>query len=324
MAYAIGRDEAIDAAVQRIARAELRRAMAALVRRNGRSVSETSRECRARSRKVRGLAQLIRPALKGRYRPTVKALAAATRPWDAAGDELALLDTFDRLLLRAAPLVPDGGLGNVRYALRRRAARSAWSITDGSCEERVHTSLVAFVRAEGAVAEWPLDDLHWDVLSGGLARTYADARHAMAVAQAVPTDDHLRRWRRKARYTRYHLRLLSDTAPSQCVPMAERLHDVSNALGDAHRLTQLVQCLMRDPDGMGGRVEVDQAVTLADGCRVDLERRALGVGSRLFVEEPHAFAERLGGYWRAWQSLGEEPTAGGLSAWLPDQPDGRP
>lgn len=314
VAYAIGRNETIDEATQRVARAEIRRAMAALVGRDGRPVAEVSRDCRVRCRKVRGLAQLVRPALKGRYRITAKALRQATAPLDGVSEDLEMLSTFDQLLTRLGPLAPDGGLENVRYGLRRRAARATWAVADGCWEERAHASLVALVRAEGAVADWRLADADWEVLSGGLARSYADARHALAVARAVPSDEHLRRWRRKARITRYHLRLLSDTAPSVCVPLAEQLHDVSNALGDAHRLTLLADRLLADPDDMGGRVEVDQAVTLADGCRVDLERRALGAGARLFVEEPAAFADRLGGHWNLWQTMGEEPYVGGLTA----------
>ncbi|MEZ5382568.1 MAG: hypothetical protein R2754_12350 [Microthrixaceae bacterium] len=98
------------------------------------------------------------------------------------------------------------------------------------------------------------------------------------------------------------------------MPLAERLHDVSNALGDAHRLERLVNLLVADPDVFCGRTEVEQAITLADGCRVDLQRRALGAGARLFAEEPTAYAARLAGYRRVWHDLGDEPEVGGISA----------
>ena len=257
---------------------------------------------------------MVRPALKSGYRPVINALRVASDELDGIGDELELATTFDRLLTRMGPLVPDGGLEGVRYRLRRRAARATTATADPRFQEPAHRSLVALVEAEGAVSEWKLVKASWDTVAVGIASVYADGRHALAVAQAVPSSDHFRRWRRKARYTRYHLRLLSDTAPSQCVPLAERLHDVSNALGDAHRLERLVKLLLADPDVFCGRAEVDQAITLADGCRVDLQRRALGVGARLFAEEPTAFADRLGGYRRVWHDLGDEPEVGGISA----------
>jgi hypothetical protein len=82
---------------------------------------------------------------------------------------------------------------------------------------------------------------------------------------------------------------------------------VSELLGDAHDLRVLAEELRRAGDDAAPRHGIDSTIRFVEGHRVQLERRAVALGSRLYVEPKDAFAERMGGYWGMWKELGAEP-----------------
>jgi hypothetical protein len=117
------------------------------------------------------------------------------------------------------------------------------------------------------------------------------------------------------------VRLLRGAAPAILEPLEERLHDVSDALGDAHDLAVICDRLRAAPDRFGGRALVRAACHLADDRRVMLEKRALRVGARLYAEKPKAYGDRMGAYWRVWHDLGDEKPTAGLADLRPPTDD---
>lgn len=91
-------------------------------------------------------------------------------------------------------------------------------------------------------------------------------------------------------------------------PLADGLHQLSDALGDAHNLTVLIDLLLDAPPRFGGAPAADRVVKMASGSRADLEDRAIRLGRRLYAEKPKAFARRMRAYWQAAQTGAELPT----------------
>lgn len=259
---------------------------------------------RKNAKKVRGLIRLVRPGLGSAYQRANEAFRDASRTLSATRDAQALVETFDAL-------DPRDDLRPLRAQLEAdRAAATAMLRRDRS---PIAEAQALFEAGRGAL-EAKLSDagLEPSALSGGIVKTYARARTHAQEAALRPSVDVLHEWRKRIKYAWYHLRLLGPAAPSILTPLADRFHDLSDALGDDHDLAVLRARLRDDPDAYGG----PQVSARAEACLVEaqreLQRRALRLGPRLFLEAPEVFAERLSGYWHVWHEVGEELPTGEL------------
>ncbi len=277
----------------------------------GDDLVEAIHDCRKRCKKLRGLVRLVRPALGGQYQTANTMFRDAARHLSPLRDAHALAETFDDLLAAHREHVPDDGLEPVRDELRSRSeAASAHARPD---DPRVATALELLCRGESMIDAWTLDETGFDAVAGGLRRTYRRGRTALAAAVESPTAEHFHEYRKRTKYTWYHVRLLGDVAPSVTGPLQRRLHDLSDALGDDHDLAVLSGQLRDDPDAFGGDDAVDAAMIVIDGQRAELQRGAIRLGTRLHAEKPKAFAKRFAAYWDAWQTHGDELPAGEIA-----------
>jgi CHAD domain-containing protein len=139
----------------------------------------------------------------------------------------------------------------------------------------------------------------FDVLRKGLAATYGDGRRALGNLRAEPSAELSHEWRKSVKYTWHHVELLGKAAPSVLTPLADALHDLSDALGDAHNLAVLGDLVSEHPTRFGGPATADRVAKMAADSRADLEHRAVRLGLRVYAESPKAFGRRMGAYWAA-------------------------
>jgi len=321
MGYIIERDESVRHAVRRIGLEEADDAVGRLEDPGSDpdAIAEAVHEVRKDCKKLRGLARLVRPAIGDRYAQINAAARDAAAELSSIRDAQALLGTFDELLAATADQVPAGGLVDVRAALQERADRAGEAVDAGAAHMERARALLKAVRARFDAID--LSDGGWDALAGGLSKTYRRGRKAMRKAAAAPSPAAFHEWRKRAKYTWYHVTLLEDTAPTITTPMADSFHDLADALGDDHDLAVLRGQLRDAPEEFGGEEEVEAAVRLVDGVAADLQRRAFSLGSRLYAESASAFAERMGAYWDAWREDGDELHAGEIAEIYPHADD---
>ena len=271
-------------------------------------VVEAIHDCRKRCKKLRGLIRLVRPALGDHYSAANTTFRDAARHLGPLRDAQALHGTFAALCAAQREHLPDDGLASVDDELRRRSERSQAAVTTG--DPRVQAAKELLGIGEAMIEEWELDRGGFGALAGGLGRTYRRGRKAFERALRAPTGEAFHDYRKRVKYTWYHVRLLEPTAPSVLAPLGNRLHDLSDALGDEHDLGVLSSLLLDEPDPFGGNDRVGSAMLVIDGQRADLRRRAVGLGARLHAERTKVFVGRASAYWDAWQSHGDEPRAG--------------
>jgi len=164
------------------------------------------------------------------------------------------------------------------------------------------------------IDDWTLDSHGWDAMSAGLMKTYGRGVDALDAALESRKASRHHELRKRVKYTWYHVRLLADSAPTVLEPMARQFHRVSQGLGDAHDLAVLRRRLTSSPDTYGGEEMVEQTVLLLDERRAALTEPSLALASRLYVEKPKHFARRLGAYWNAWDTFGDQRPVGKITA----------
>jgi CHAD domain-containing protein len=219
MDYSIDPTRPVIDEVRRVAEEQLGRARRDLEEPGDDPVAATH-DCRKRCSKLRGLARLVRPALGGGYRPANVALRDAARQLDSLRDAHPLLETFDAVVA-AEPAGSSGcDLSPVRAELQTRSDEANRRAREGSGELDVAHRLL--VEAEDAIATWELDESGVDAVADGLRRTYRRGRTALGSAVEDPSDERFHEYRKRTKYTWYHLRLLEPVAPSVLAPSPVR------------------------------------------------------------------------------------------------------
>jgi CHAD domain-containing protein len=320
MRYGFKVDETVSKAVHRITGEQVGRAVSTLEQIRDHDFEAAVHDCRKRAKKLRGLLRIVRPALGEAYRPANEMFRDAGRQLSPLRDAHAAIATFDDLVAASPERLPESGLGTVRSGLAALAEQAGHADDRRARAE----SAAALFRAGGEiVARADLDAKGWAAIGPGLEKTYRDGRRALAGATGDENSDPaaVHEWRKRTKDAWYHVRLLRAAAPSILHPLDDRLHDLSDALGDAHDLVVICERLGGAPEQFGGKDPVRAACELAETRRADLEQRAAGLGARLYAEKPKAYAARMGMYWQHWNEAGAEASVGGLADIFPPTDD---
>lgn len=305
MSFLIERHESVADATRRIAHEQLSDAVESLEELIVTDPEDAVHDARKRCKKVRGAIRLVRPVVEAdTYEFVNDNLRDAARELSEERDATAMHETFAELVSSDGH-APADGVEEVDAYLARRRARTVATIGGGS--PAVVDALALIEQVRNRIGEWTLDEDDWSAIAPGLGKTYKRGRSAMSRAQSSPTEEHFHQWRKRVKYTWYHLRLLALASPAMVGSLADRFHDLSELLGDAHDLRVLSEELRTAEVDPAPEHGVASTIRFLEGHRVQLERRAMGLGSRLYVEPRDAFVDRIGGYWRAWQRFGAEP-----------------
>lgn len=314
MAYVFDLGETIREGIRRIAYEEIDKALQALDEPDEAAIEDAVHDTRKRCKKLRALVRLTRPSMGETYTTANRTFRDAARELSSIRDAHALLATFDDLVAGHVDQLPTGGLAGVRRQLSTRAQTASRAVRND--DPRIGRGRDLLRAARDEVDNWPLSD-DFAVLAAGAAKTYKRGRNRLSECVTGASDEQWHEARKRVKYSWYHVRLLSQSAPSMLKPLASRLHDLSDALGDDHDLAVLADQLRADPDAFGGDRQVDAALLIINGRRADLQRRAVRLGTRLYVETPRQFSGRLAGYWDAWHTHGKEVEVGEVADLFP-------
>lgn len=272
-------------------------------------------ESRKSCKRLRALFRLVRPSISDRrYRTLNAGVRDAARELSASRDAQALVAMFDDLVTAHGgdPEDPTGRFASVRAGLESRGPDGDWDEPNGPPRPLVRAR-ERLELARDVVATTRLAGEGFAAVQGGLAATYKRGRKAMAGLRQEGTAEQSHEWRKAVKYTWHHLQLLEGTAPSVLAPAAQRFHQLSDALGDAHNLAVLRQTLEASPAAFGGDEAVEPVLAMAALSRAELEQRAIRLGLRLYAERPAPFAGRLQAYWEAQRHAGDELPTGELA-----------
>ena len=226
----------------------------------------------------------------------------AARTISEARDAQAVLETLEGLKGVYSDQLAKNMTKPVREALEaRRDAVAERLDLDARLEEVAALARQGRERIEGL----SLERDGFGALAEGLARTYGRGRDARKAAYEADSVQHFHEWRKRAKYHRYHLKILRCCWPEMLEPHHNEVHRLTDLLGEDHDLAVLQEAL----EAVAPEVEDPRAIQallgLVDRRSQELRAQARPVGRRLYGEEPRALVRRTRAYWRAWREEGE-------------------
>lgn len=309
MSFRIGIDETVPRAIRRLARKQLRGAVQTLG--DGRqSLAERVHHMRTSAKKVRALAQLVRPRVGRPAARVERRLKKVARATSALRDDEMLLATFDALI---PGLASEVGSTSLRRARVKLTARLRATIRAFEADHRLPKLAARLRRARRETKLWMLRGKDRGLPVLGLVRGYRSARRTMKQAQQEDSSSAFHRWRKAVKAHGYQLRLfalklklLQDTGQQ-----SEALGRLSDLLGHEHDLTVLEQVVGTDRACFPNERDRARLLALIDDRRQTLRSEALVLGAQLFSNRPRAVRRRLR----------EEVREGTSKRWVPSPED---
>jgi CHAD domain-containing protein len=305
VAFRILAEESVEEAIQRIAREQIDRAIDEIDNQQL-DRHEAVHQVRKRCKKIRGLIRLVRPQFEGTYQRENAWYRDAARPLSDVRDAQSIIDTFDTLIDHFGDQIDREAFAWVGQQLVDRRKRVVEN--EISLRKRLNQFLKRMREGRDRVAAWQLDDTGFRAIQGGLSKTYARGRTAMAQAYRHPSTETFHEWRKRVKYHWYHLRLLQDVWQGPVKARCDAADLLSDVLGDDHDLSVLQKTLLDHSIDVDGDETLQVLLGMITQRQVDLRTRARLLGAKLYAEKPKPFTKRLRRYWKVWQT-GEEAEA---------------
>jgi CHAD domain-containing protein len=296
MSYRLEPDESVAEGVRRIAQEQLQKALGEMDDPDL-GVHETIHQIRKRCKKLRGLVRLVRPAVPDLYDRENTIFRDVARTVSDARDATAYLEAYDALMTHFAEEVDRSAFGPIRRTLTER--RTAL-VERQDVDERLAAFRETLVEAQDRVQRWQISVDGYDAVRDGLQKTYKRGWKGQRRAYDDPSDENFHEWRKRAKYHRYHMKLLRNLWDPLVNERRHKLHDLTDLLGDDHDLAEFKSVIEEEPDVFGDLDHLQAFLGLMDRRRGELQARSRPLGLRVYAEEPPALVERFGGYWRAW------------------------
>lgn len=209
-----------------------------------------------------------------------------------------------------SPLLAEGTLEEVVERLQVRRDRvEERAMEDPEVVPRVVSNLE---QARSRYENWPTDQearsaygmaLRHDygVVGPGVRSTQARGRREMVAAYRTAAPELFHRWRKRVKYLKHQLEILTPLWPEVMVGMTITLNRIADLLGQDHDLAELLDLLADRPDLCPNPVERSLLSALAAQRRTDLQTASRILGRRIYAESPPALETRLGAYWESME-----------------------
>lgn len=254
-------------------------------------------------KRLRAYLQLVRSSLEDAYYFEKNvALRDSAQGLAHFRDRTVILQTADELLEGARK----PGLREAIQKMREFLARVLPPSGGGDTIRRAALEAEQILQTMAASFEGQaLEASGWQVLQGGVRRTYRKARRLMRrwIESGRIEDAH--EWRKFSKYLMFQMQLVEKAWPEQLRKLRKRLGRLETYLGKAHDLDMLESAFM----AMMPECDMD-----TDACRLVrnamirrrkfLVRQAGKLGGRIFDDSPKDFVEEIRKRWRRWSRLG--------------------
>jgi CHAD domain-containing protein len=272
---------------------------------------EAVHEARKSIKRIRALLRLIRFEVGEQiYRFENVWMRDSARLISEARDAAVSVIAIDDMRDLYGSLLAEGTFDETRDKLAVRRERvELRAMEDPNVVPRVVANLE---RARARYASWPTDPDARSVygmgirddyraVGPGLEVTHSRGRREMVVAYKTPSPVHFHLWRKRVKYLKHQMEILTPMWPEVMIGMAITLDRIAELLGQDHDLAQLLELVSNRPDLCPNPIERSLLSALAQQRRSDLQTASRILGRRIYTETPPALDRRLGGYWEAME-----------------------
>jgi CHAD domain-containing protein len=207
-----------------------------------------------------------------------------------------------------APLLAEGTFDEtLENLIRWRDRVEQRAMEDPAIVPRVVANLE---RARARYASWPDDPTarsaygmgirnDFRAIGPGLRATHARGRSEMVTAYKAPSPEHFHLWRKRVKYLKHQLEILTPMWPEVMIGMAITLDRIGELLGQDHDLVGLLRRLADRPDLCSNPMERSLINALAEQRRSDLQTASRILGRRIYTESPAALHDRFEACWES-------------------------
>jgi CHAD domain-containing protein len=296
--YRLRRKESPSAGIRRVAEGRADDALDQLHDGMKHNPGAAVHEARKDLKKLRSVLRLVRHDVgEDLYERENVRFRDAGRALSGARDAQVKLETLAALRERFDERFTEDELALLVHALEAERERLADPAGDALVLDRAMGAIDA---GRDAIADWPLHGDDWSLIGPGLRRTYRRGRNRLADVRSEVNDEAIHEWRKRVKDLWYDVRLVRNAKDAVLSEMADRLHRLSDLLGDHHDLA-----VLRDD-------AVERHELFADGAlekllasiserQDELAADSIGLGERVYAKKPKAFERRIRGYWQSWR-----------------------
>lgn len=295
MAYTFQQECTISENVQRIITEQIEKAKSDLTDKE--DIGEGIHTARTRFKKVRGVLRLVRPALGDVYQQENRRFRDAGRMLAEVRDAEAMIETVDKLCTQNQENPDTERFHTMREVLVERHQRLVSNRSD--LDRRVEAVLESLEAAQHDMDSWPYLPEEFDTIGAGLKKTYKRGRKAMQSAFEQPTTEAFHNWRKRVKYSTYHVRLLKAAWPTVMKSYRSELKHLSDLLGDDHDLAVLCNMVNAQPEILSQEQDRHILLTLITQQQEHLRSKAWLAGKRIYAPRPRAVMQSAEQYWNA-------------------------
>tara|TARA_R110002020_G_scaffold34066_22_gene103678 strand:+ start:7669 stop:8577 length:909 start_codon:yes stop_codon:yes gene_type:complete len=281
MSYRIRPGKSLSGEFRRVARHQYTMAIDILTHQPD-GPDEAIHDARKCFKRLRGLIRLVgdvAPEFRDNENARVRDIA---RTLASARDATALVEALDRLIVSEATAANHDSLFAIHARLAERRDRIAAEET--GIEDRIAAAITGCEDGIKALHQLRLPGKRRKataVLARGAAKNYGRAVSALARAGASSNPDDWHDLRKRIKYHRMHVQLLSTAWPGEMGLRAEIADLAGEALGDDHDLTSLDALIAADPAAIG----TDDEIAIL--------RRCMAARSARLHDQVHAIVTNL-------------------------------
>lgn len=280
------------AEVRKVARQGLEKAIEALSAPPAER-GEGVHQARKRFKELRALLRLVRKPLGDQFQRENHRLRDLGRELAESRDATAMLESWDALAARFPEPFAETAFEQVRRQLQVRATHAESGVAD--IDARIARVIDELKRAQTCIDSWPLQAKGFDLLAGGIKRTYADGCAELARVRLDLSDEQLHQWRKRVKDHWYQTRLLAPSWPKLMQLRSDSLKRLADLLGDDHDLAVMHQLMQAQPE-LFGDTQLRLGELIAQR-RSELQSAALKLGDELYAEAPAELVARWQRYW---------------------------
>lgn len=253
---------------------------------------ESIHDARKALKKARAALRLLQNGMSKRiYRTENSGLRDAGRFLSPFRDAKSLIDAFDSLHDRYGDKLKGVELAPLQKILHANLTKARRHFLHTPTELK---NCIRLLRNCTTVAKKEeLSSIDSEAINAGLRRVYQRGCKARAEADTVRTPEALHEWRKQVKYLLNAVEGLHPSEKGGVVKILKRIDQLADCLGNDHDLVMLSQEIAR-----GAYVPVDSEViktlhALIDQRRTKLQKKAFGLGKKLYDRKPKRFTKRI-------------------------------